>query len=33
MIGSEARKLIENRYADQRIVKDLVDLYERLRKA
>lgn len=33
MIGTEARKLIETRYADERIVKDLVDLYERLRKA
>jgi len=33
MIGSEARKLIETTYADARIVKDLVDLYERLRKA
>lgn len=33
MLGSEARKLIETRYADERIVKDLVDLYVRLRKA
>ncbi len=33
MIGTEARKLIVERYADQRIVKDLVDLYVRLRKA
>ncbi|MEZ4788542.1 MAG: glycosyltransferase family 4 protein [Flavobacteriales bacterium] len=33
MIGSEARKLIETTYADARIVKDLVELYERLRKA
>ncbi|MBX2973319.1 MAG: glycosyltransferase family 4 protein [Flavobacteriales bacterium] len=32
MLGTEARKLIETRYADERIVKDLVDLYARLRK-
>lgn len=31
MLGSEARKLIETHYADERIVKDLVDLYARLR--
>jgi polysaccharide biosynthesis protein PslH len=33
MLGTEARKLIETHYADAHIVKDLVDLYARLRSA
>lgn len=33
MLGTEARKLIESRYADSHIVKDLEALYSRLRSA
>jgi glycosyltransferase involved in cell wall biosynthesis len=33
MLGTEARKLIEERYSDAHIVKDLTALYNRLRSA
>ncbi len=33
MLGLEARKLVENAYSDDRIVKDLVAFYSRLRSA
>ncbi len=33
MLGAEARKLVELKYSDTHIVKDLVDLYMRSRKA
>lgn len=33
MLGEEAKKLVEEKYSDSRIVKDLVDFYTRVRSA